>query len=421
MTPGHHDGVVLDNSSSRFVTGVSAFFAVMYFIQGVGDPTSGLIAQPIRALLKSWGDSPATIATFMGLLALPWSLKLLFGLLSDLVPIFGSRRRNYLLISSVSASVGLLMLYLFPVPAGAHWVLFTWLLLPTIGIAFGDVLVDALMVETGQPLGLTGRLQSVQWTAVNVAMLLTGVVGGYLSGLGRQDSGLLMCAALWAGSFVLAYGYARESPDVNRLGARQTMTALTHAFRRPGLMTVCGILFLWSFNPLWVSVLYLHMTQALHFDEQTYGNTYSVFSAGSVVASLAYGFYCRRVRLGTLAHVSIFSGAFANIVYWDLASLDAAYVVSFVAGAAFMTGMLIQLDIAARLVPVEVVATVFALVMAVTNLASSVSEAVGGYLYEYWDSGNFAFDGVVVLSTVFAASCWMLMPRLKREVPQWWA
>src|SRR5574337_1845189 len=88
----HRDGVVLDNSSSRFVTGLSAFFATMYFIQGVGDPTSGLIAQPVRALLKSWGDSPATIAAFMGLLALPWSLKPLFGLLSDLVPVFGSRQ-----------------------------------------------------------------------------------------------------------------------------------------------------------------------------------------------------------------------------------------------------------------------------------------------------------------------------------------
>ena len=415
-----HDGAVLDNSSSRFVTGVSAFFATMYFIQGVGDPTSGLIAQPIRVLLKSWGDSPATIAAFMGLLALPWSLKLLFGLLSDLVPLFGSRRRNYLLISSISASAGLFALYLFPVPVGAHALLFTWLLLPTIGIAFGDVLVDALMVEKGQPIGLTGRLQSVQWTAVNVAMLLTGVVGGYLSGVDRQNNALLLCALLWAVSFVLAYRFARESPEVNRIGTRQTLKALTHAFARPGLATVCGIVFLWTFNPLWVSVLYLHMTQALHFDEQTYGITYSVFSAGSVAASVLYAFYCRRVRLGILMHASIAAGAFANIVYWHLGSVDAAYAVSFVAGAAFMTGMLIQLDVAARLIPVEVAATMFALVMAVTNLASSISEAVGGYLYEYLGSGNSAFDVVVVLSTAFAASCWMLMPRLKREMPQWW-
>ncbi len=357
----------------------------------------------------------------MGLLALPWSLKVLFGLLSDLVPLFGSRRRNYLLISSVSASAGLLALYLLPVPAGAHWLLFTWLLLPTIGIAFGDVLVDALMVETGQPRGLTGRLQSIQWTAVNVAMLLTGVVGGYLSSVERQENALLLCAVLWAGSFVLAYRFARDTPDVQPMSGRRTMTALTHAFERPGLIVICGILFLWSFNPLWVSVLYLHMTGALHFDEQTYGNTYSVFSAGSVVASLLYGFYCRRIRLGVLVHASILAGMFANLLYWHLTTLDGAYVVSFVAGAAFMTGTLIQLDAAARLVPIEVAATLFAAIMAVTNLASSVSEALGGALYEFLDAGNFAFDAVVVLSTLCAASCWLLMPRLKREMPQWWA
>jgi MFS family permease len=419
MSPDH-DGVVLDNSSSRFVTGVGAFFATMYFIQGIGDPTSGLIAQPVRSLLKSWGDSPTTIAAFMGLLALPWSLKVLFGLLSDLVPLFGSRRRNYLLISSVSASAGLFALYFFPVPHGAHWVLFMGLLLPTIGIAFGDVLVDALMVETGQPLGLTGRLQSIQWTAVNVALLLTGVVGGYLSTVDRQQVALLLCAALWAGSFALAYRFARDSPGAAPMGGRRTMNALVHAFARPGLMTVCGIAFIWSFNPLWVSVLYLHMTTGLHFDEQTYGNTYSVFSAGSVMASLLYGFYCRRVRLGALVHASIFAGVFANILYWHMATLDGAYAVSFVAGAAFMTGLLIQLDVVARLVPVEVAATLFALIMALTNLSSSLSEALGGYVYEYFDAGNFAFDAVVVLSALCAAGGWLLMPRLKREMPQWW-
>src|SRR4029453_11292546 len=238
-----HDGAVLDNSSSGFFTGVAAFFATIYFIQGIGDPTSGLIAQPIRSLLKSWGGSPTTIAGFMALLALPWSLKVLFGLLSDLVPLFGSRRRNYLLISSVSASMGLLALYFFPVPQGAHWVLFTWLLLPPIGIAFGAVLVDALMVETGQPRGLTGRLQSIQWTAVNVALLLTGVVGGYLSTVDRQQAALLLCALLWAASFVLAYRFAHASPDVRPMRARQTMASLVHAFGRPGLLTVCGILF----------------------------------------------------------------------------------------------------------------------------------------------------------------------------------
>ena len=101
-----HDGVVLDNSSSGFVTGVGAFFATMYFIQGVGDPTSGLIAQPVRSLLKSWGDSPTTIAAFMGLLALPWSLKVLFGLLSDLVPLHVEFQIYRALLESIASEFG---------------------------------------------------------------------------------------------------------------------------------------------------------------------------------------------------------------------------------------------------------------------------------------------------------------------------
>jgi len=84
-------------------------------------------------------------------------------------------------------------------------------------------------------------------------------------------------------------------------------------------------------------------------------------------------------------------------------------------------GVRAQLDVAARLVPIEVAATLFALIMAVTNLASSVSEGLGGYVYDSLGAGNFAFDVVVVLSTLFAASCWLLVPRLRREVPQWWA
>src|SRR5262245_47835630 len=67
--------------------GAYTFFAVMYFVQSVGDPTSGLIAQPTRSLLRSWGESPASLAGLMALLAIPSLVKPAFGLLSDFVPL----------------------------------------------------------------------------------------------------------------------------------------------------------------------------------------------------------------------------------------------------------------------------------------------------------------------------------------------
>jgi len=36
-------------------------FGAIYFIQGISEPTDGLIAQPVRSLLKSWGYSTTQV------------------------------------------------------------------------------------------------------------------------------------------------------------------------------------------------------------------------------------------------------------------------------------------------------------------------------------------------------------------------
>ena len=48
-------------------------------------------------------------------------------------------------------------------------------------MAFTDVVVDALMIAVGQPRGITGQLQSIQWTAIWAATILNGELGGKYS------------------------------------------------------------------------------------------------------------------------------------------------------------------------------------------------------------------------------------------------
>jgi MFS family permease len=142
--------VAIETTPNRALTGVArayAFFATLYFVQSVGDPTSGLIAQPVRSMLRAWGESPAELAAIMALLAVPWTIKPIFGLLSDFVPLYGSRRRNYLLLANATAAVSLLLLAFAPLSPGNRWVMFALLLPTTMAIALGDVIVDALMVE----------------------------------------------------------------------------------------------------------------------------------------------------------------------------------------------------------------------------------------------------------------------------------
>jgi len=54
------------------------------------------------------------------------------------------------------------------------------------------------------------------------------------------------------------------------------------------------------------------------------------------------------VRLSALLHLSILAAVVSNAVYWQVSSLASAYVISVFAGAAYMTGTLIQLDLTAH-------------------------------------------------------------------------
>ena len=87
-------------AARRKLVTLGLLFGSIYFVQGIAEPTEGLIAQPVRSVLEGRGHSFAEITRFGALLAIPWSLKPLYGLLSDFVPLAGYRRKSYLILTS---------------------------------------------------------------------------------------------------------------------------------------------------------------------------------------------------------------------------------------------------------------------------------------------------------------------------------
>ncbi|MGE0483028.1 MAG: hypothetical protein AB7Q81_02715 [Gammaproteobacteria bacterium] len=395
---------------------MAAFFAAMYFVQGFGDPASGLLAQPVRAMLREWGEGPAAIGVFMALMSWPWTAKPLFALLADCVPLAGSHRRHYLLTSSALAALALAVLALLPLPRGALPLLFALLLVPAVAIAFGDVLVDALMVEYGQPRGLTGQLQSLQWAAVYTAMIVSGVLAGWLAAHDATAVAFALAASLWAMGWWLAGRHARDLPQTPA-APREVLAGLAACARDPVLRAAAGFLVLWSFNPAWDTVQYLHVTGAQGFGEQAYGLASSAFAAGAVVASLAYGVYCRRLALGRLLDLAVLGGVVGYGLYLDVATPEGFAIVAAIAGFATMTGTLVQLDLCARLVPVRLAASAFAMLMALTNFSASVAEALGAQAYEWLGAAfdaDTAYQLVVLAGVCAAAACRALVPTLRR-------
>src|SRR5512147_1851538 len=78
---------------------LAALFAVVYFSQGM----YGLPDQAISIGFKGQGLTADLVARFFLIASIPWFIKPLYGLLSDFVPLFGRRRKSYLLLTSALA------------------------------------------------------------------------------------------------------------------------------------------------------------------------------------------------------------------------------------------------------------------------------------------------------------------------------
>lgn len=420
MKPTRIAALNVENSRVTFRLGL--LFGAMYFVQGLGEPTAGLITQPVESLLKSWGRSASEIATFAAILSLPWSLKPLYGLLTDFVPLPGGRRRGYLLLTSFGTALSCLYLFANPPRDGQESALLGVLLFTTVGVAFSDVVIDALMVEWGQPLGMTGRFQSIQWGAMYGATLIVGVLGGYLSARGSQHVAFLICGGFAMVSFLLAFYMVQEREVPRRpTGAGLAWKQLWQVARHPALLSAGAFLFLWNFNPFNQSVLYIHMTRELGMSEQFYGNTISVLSAASMAACGLYGFYCRRISFRALLHLSVITGILATVAYAFMTGPVSAVLVTVAVGFTYMTANLIQLDLAARVCTPETAGTTFALLMALCNLSYSASAALGGHLYDGLGARfgyPVAFQLLVAVGAAFTALCWTVFPLLRRYAPE---
>jgi MFS family permease len=425
-----------------------ALFGALYFVQGIIEPTACLPAQPLQSQLRAWNFSTEQVGHFFGIIGIAWSIKPLFGLISDLFPLAGRRRWPYLVLSTAGAAAAfftLAAIWTDPPPRAGGWTAdaFHWLTETTpnqpdisrigwllvfagISIAMTDVTIDALAVESGQPAGLTGQIQSVQWGALSVAALLAGALGGYVAQHQLQRLMFTACGSLALASLAVVLLTVREPPqarrpaDYFRQGWRQLWTG-----RQPLILaSAAAFLFLWNFNPFSGNVMQAHMTTELGLSEQFYGYSMSVQGVGMIAACLAYGWYCRKVPFGHLIHLAIIAGVISTLTFWLLRDRPTAILASFVFGLAWQTGTLVQLDLAARVAPLATAATAFALLMAISNTGMSFGIYLGGGWYDglaanFQGNRHQAFHTLVAIGAAFTATCWLLVPALKWSGVQW--
>jgi predicted MFS family arabinose efflux permease len=398
---------------------LALLFGVVYFAQGMWY----LPNQTITIVLKERGLAAGQVADFFLITIIPWLIKPAYGLLSDFVPLFGRRRKSYFLLTcALAAAAGLILAWGDAIAYGEIrtvdlFGVTRFTLVPgvglftamALGLAFTDVLTDAMMVENGRPRGLTGAFQSVQWACITVASVLVGELGGFLAEARSLRVAFLLAACFPLISLFMGVFFVRETPvraDTAAFG--QTWRAIRAALGAREIWVVAGFIFFFWFSPSFGPAFLYYQTDTLKFSQQFIGRLAALSALGGVVGAVVYAPLSRRMPLKHIVNLSIGVATVGTLAYLLYRDATSALVIDITFGAVGMITQLAFLDLAAKACPRHVEATFFAALMSVFNLGQQLSQNVGARLYD-----TLGFTQLVYISAAITALAWVLVPLVR--------
>ncbi len=389
---------------------LAILFAIVYFAQGM----SALPVQVITISFKDQGLEADEVATFFLVASIPWFLKPLYGLISDFVPLFGQRRKSYLLLTSTLACIAGLIAGFSP--HHTYWELVILYMLMGLGLAYNDVLTDALMVEKGKLKGLTGAFQSVQWSAVTGAAIVVGLLGGYFAEHRELQVAFIVAAIFPFIVLLMAKFFVREKPvDPQHGEFKEIWAALRAGFGERSVWLVAIFIFLFNFSPSFGPAFLYYQTDVLSFSQQYIGILNASDSASSIIGALIYAPISRLMPLRRLINFAIGLSVMTLLTYLAYRGDISALLIHILWGITGMITLLAFLDLAARACPKRAEATFFALLMSIFNLGTLASQNIGAYLYTELGEGSFAYTWLVIISTFATAAIWLVVPLVHIE------
>jgi len=376
-------------------------FSLVYFGQGI----YALPSQSIFYWLKeTLGLGVDKIAYIGALTTIPWTVKPIYGLISDMFPLCGYRRKSYMVINYTSIGLTGLYIYFFGLTIPS---LILINVLCAIGFAFNDVCADGIMVAKGQKYGLTGKFQSVQWGAINTASLLTGALGGVIAKYLNYQYANLFVALFIFGILGFLIKFYKEDKRPIKINTK-ALRGIKKAIKSKQLWLALVFLFCLWFSPSFGTALMFKMRDVLHFDKIFIGILGTTGSAFGILGALVYAKICKKVDLKRLLTITTALAALTTLCYLYYPSVVIALVYAVFFGVFGMICNLVVLDYAAQITPKEAEAFTFAGICSVLNLGAMGSTVVGGYLYP-----KIGLNWLIIISASFTFMCLAFIPYLK--------
>lgn len=371
--------------------------------------SSRLAKFPLRALLKDdIGLTPEQMATFFAVAGLAWYIKPLAALLSDHVPLLGTRRRHYIMLSGAGGALVWLVAALSPRDAT---VLLAAMVTLNCFAVLGNTVAGGLLVDAGRKHHATGALSAARVLAMNTATLIGGPLSGWLAGRAFGWTCWIGVALTTLMLFTVSRLPEFEEESRAPVGdAAEDVRKLLPHLRARQFWSVCLLTAAFYVAPGIQSLFYYFQRDVLVFTDQQIGLLAALNCGGGILAAVCYGRFSARFRLGALVPAGIvFSGAFM-LMYRAYNSLPAALVIEPIAGFCFVLGVLPLHELTARASPPKHEALGFAVILSLGNAAIAFSDVSGAYLAKTLGLDLSAMLAVNALFTIASAALVALVP-----------
>jgi MFS family permease len=392
------------------------FFAIVYAVEGIGQAKSGIIWQPLTYFLKeTQGWDAVKISVSLAVFDLPWIIKPLWGAISDFVPLFGFRRRPYLVIANVLGVLAFARVATLGTPAA----LIPAITVTSVAMAVSSTLCGALLVETGQKHNASPGLVNQQWLFYNIAQMAAVLVAGglieLLSPIGALHAAAWIAAAAPLSVIASVWLIEEQRARIDLPALRGRLAALMSAFRSRNLWLVAGFLFLYYFSPGFGTPLYFEMTDRLRFSQGFIGALASITAGGWILGGVLYRWRLHRLGHPALLRLSILSGVVTTLAYLLLSGPASAVAIWLASGTAAMIATIATMSLAAEACPEGAEGFAFAGLMSIINLATPLGDTVGSVLYQHLFDQHLA--PLIVVSAAATALVFLLIPFIVVRTP----
>ena len=399
-------------------SGQSQFRRVMMLV-GIGylflifsDHRDGITALTIKVILKDqFHLNPTKIAAFFVIASMPWYFKPLAGLLTDNFPLLGTRRKGYLVVSTLLAGIFWIVLAIVPTSYGS---MLTLLVCINIGLVIGQTTLGGLLVQYGQEYKATGQMSAIRNASENLALLVSALVSGWIASHfvrpGMAIAGVLLFAL--AGFFIKFHHEPRETiPSTG--AAKATLLQFKKLFTSRTLWIATVFWMLIRFTPGFQTPLFFHQTDHLKLSLEFIGFLKFINCGTAFIGSLAYIYLCRRYSLRTLLYFGVILNVLSAFCYLGYNSKLGAGLVESAAGLGTGMAFLAILDLLARSTPKGCEALGYALIFSFGNISLFTSDFLGASWFEKF--GN-SFTPMVWINSGTSALVLLAIPFLPKSL-----